>query len=327
MSRVFEGRAHGKVNLHLGVGEVRGDGYHDLSTVFMAVDRAETVTLTPLEDVLTADGVVASMSTTFHVREPDEDIDTETNLAWRAVEAVVAAYRARAAEGGSEGVSLPSVRIDVDKTVPVAGGMAGGSADAAAALMAANAYLDHYAEALSHDELLRIGAGLGADVPFCLHGGIALGTARGDELVPMLGRGEYWLVFINPMVGLSTGAVFETLDDMRFDSASLVPYMETGHIARALMTGDPREVGAAMHNDLEAAAVKLMPGLKALSEVAIEEGGVRAMVSGSGPTMAVMCGNQAEAYAVCEKLRANELTSEMEIFVARGPAAGAAAAR
>ncbi|GAB3079600.1 4-(cytidine 5'-diphospho)-2-C-methyl-D-erythritol kinase [Corynebacterium aquatimens] len=341
MARVFQASAPGKVNLHLGVGAARPDGYHELSTVFMAVDRVETVTLTEQPGVVTTDGgVVAAMNTTFRVEPPTENIDGPGNLAWRAVEtavqAAVAAATADAAGAADAGADpllrppaerLPAVRIDVDKTVPVAGGMAGGSADAAAALIAANAYLAHHVEALPHDTLVAIGRSLGADVPFCMMGGIALGTARGDELVSMMGRGEYWFVFVNPRVGLSTGAVFERLDEMRYNSPSLVPRMETGALARALMSGDPREVAAAMHNDLEAAAVSMEPGLKGLADVAVREGGLRAMVSGSGPTLAVLCEDQARAHHVCERLRAHthsgDHTGDLEIFVARGPVPGA----
>ena len=270
--RPVTARAHGKVNLHLGVGEARADGYHELSTVFMAVDRPETVTLIPEPGAKVASGVVTSMRTTCHVSVPDEDLDTPKNLAWRAVNAIC------------EGADVPSVRIEVDKTIPVAGGMAGGSADAAAAIKAAMGYLAQNGIEVVAEQMQDIAAELGADVPFALMGGIALGTDRGDALVPMMGRGEYWFAFLNPKVGLSTGQVFEHLDDMRFNNASLVPKMDTTLLSRALLSGDPVQVGAVMHNDLEVAALDLQPRLSALIRNAEMAGAIRAMVSGSGPT-------------------------------------------
>ncbi|MCQ4625342.1 4-(cytidine 5'-diphospho)-2-C-methyl-D-erythritol kinase [Corynebacterium sp. CCUG 69979] len=303
----FSGRAHGKVNLHLGVGEARADGYHELSTVFMAVDRPETVTLTPAEE--------ASISTTFHVEEPDEDVDTPRNLAWRAVEALAGVA------GDAEGADLPPVRIEVDKTIPVAGGMAGGSADAAAAVVAAEALLLHYGYTVEPEDRDNVLKALGADVPFAAMGGVALGTDRGDSLVPMMCRGSYWFAFLNPQVGLSTGKVFEKLDDLRFTYASMVPHTDTALISRALLSGDPHQVGAAMHNDLEPAALALRPSLQQIIHDAEDAGAIRAMVSGSGPTIAALCEDQAVALRVVDKLTAH---GNIEGFAAQGPVGGAA---
>ncbi|MDK8797180.1 4-(cytidine 5'-diphospho)-2-C-methyl-D-erythritol kinase [Corynebacterium sp. MSK044] len=306
--RPVTARAHGKVNLHLGVGEARADGYHELSTVFMAVDRPETVTLIPEPGAKVASGVVTSMRTTCHVSVPDEDLDTPKNLAWRAVNAIC------------EGADVPSVRIEVDKTIPVAGGMAGGSADAAAAIKAAMGYLAQNGIEVVAEQVQDIAAELGADVPFALMGGIALGTDRGDALVPMMGRGEYWFAFLNPKVGLSTGQVFEHLDDMRFNNASLVPKMDTTLLSRALLSGDPVQVGAVMHNDLEVAALDLQPRLSALIRNAEMAGAIRAMVSGSGPTVAALCPDREAAHIVVDELTRS---GDVEGFVAHGSASGA----
>lgn len=301
-------RANGKVNLHLGVGEARSDGYHELSTVFMAVDRQEIVALIPEPGADVTCGVVAGMYTSFHVSEPDEDLDTPNNLAWRAVNAICA------------GADVEPVRIEVDKAIPVAGGMAGGSADAAAAIKAAVGYMAQHGVDVPADRVQAVAAELGADVPFALMGGIALGTERGDALVPMMGRGEYWFAFLNPGVGLSTGKVFEHLDDMRFNSASVVPKMDTTLLSRALLSGDPVQVGAAMHNDLEAAALSLQPRLHTLIRDAEKAGAIRAMVSGSGPTVAALCPDYETALAVVEELTRD---GSAEGFVACGPATGA----
>jgi len=303
----YEASAPGKVNLHLGVGEARADGYHDLVSVFHAVDRRETVRLICTGEP--GEGpVVESMRTTFRVDRPDEDIDGPSNLAWRAVEEV--ARRA--------GVALPKVRIEVEKHVFVAGGMAGGSADAAAALVAANALAtDHGAPPL---DLGPLAAQLGADVPFSLMGGTALGTGRGDELAPMLSRGRLHWVFVNPKVGINTGHAFSLLDDLRHTNPALVPHLDTAELARALTAGDAPRVAAAMRNDLEHPALQMRPQLARLL-TAGNEAGLRAMVSGSGPTVAVLCSDGDHARWVAEHL--GEEFEGYEIFVASGPDQGA----
>lgn len=305
----FTACANGKVNLHLGVGEVRGDGYHDLSTVFMAVDRPETVTLSTLEGETSSPTAVKEMHTTYHVQQPDEDLDNSKNLAWKAVDLICREYAG----------DLPPLRLDVDKTVPVAGGMAGGSADAAAAVKAISALIAHVDQPLPDELLARLVPQLGADVPFALMGGIALGTERGDSLVPMMGRGKYWFAFLNPKVGLSTKSVFEKLDDLRFNYASMVPHMDTTTLSRALLSGDPQLVGAAMHNDLEAAAIALRPSLQQLIHDAEDAGAIRAMISGSGPTVAALCADEETARGVVDKLADR---GDIEAFAAHGPVGG-----
>ena len=309
MVRKYVASAPGKVNLHLGVGEARADGYHELVSVFHAVDRRERVTLIA-SDTMTDGPIVRSMSTTFFVDTPDEDIDGPGNLAWRAVDAVAA----------RAGVALPEVRIEVDKHVFVAGGMAGGSADAAAALVAANALVADYGTPLDDDTLLALAASLGADVPFSLMGGTALGTGRGDELVAMLSRGRLHWVFVNPKVGIPTGKAFSLLDDMRHNNATLVPHLNTQALSQALTSGDATRVAAAMHNDLEEPALAMRPQLTRLLDVAADAG-LRAMVSGSGPTVAVLCDSLEHAQWVADYLA--ERFDGYEVFVAEGPDQGA----
>lgn len=315
--RVFSASAPGKVNLHLGVGEVRADGYHDLVSVFHAVDRREVVRVLPTGE-FTEGLVVEAMETRFFVDQPDEDIDGPGNLAWRAVEAVVEQIRTENTESDGATLALPKVRIEVDKHVFVAGGMAGGSADAAAALVAANALMGEYAEPVA--DLHPLAATLGADVPFSLMGGTALGTGRGDELVEMLSRGQLHWVFVNPKVGISTPGAFSLLDDLRFNNASVVPHLNTSELSQALTSGDAQRVAAALHNDLEAPAVTMRPQLARLLTVG-NEAGLRAVVSGSGPTVAVLCSDEDHARWVAEHLL--EEFPGYEIFVAAGPDQGA----
>lgn len=314
----FTARANAKVNLHLGVGEARSDGYHHVSTVFMAVDRPETVRVAPAKywPIDAADSehrgsFVAGMKTVCHVEAPDEELDTPSNLAWRAVDHVLT----------SAGITdLPPLHVDVDKTIPVAGGMAGGSADAAAALKVAAAVAEDAGKPLPDEQVGAIARELGADVPFALMGGVAVGTDRGDALVPMMARGDYWFACLNPKVGLSTAKVFDKLDDLRFTYAAMVPHMDTTLISRALLSGDPHQVGAAMHNDLEAAALALRPSLQQLIHDAEDAGAIRAMISGSGPTVAALCADQASALRVVSQLTAS---GKVEGFATKGPAGGA----
>ena len=309
MVREIVASAPGKVNLHLGVGEARTDGYHDLVSVFHAVDRREVVRLL-LDGAPVAGPAVESMRTTFFVDEPDEDIDGPNNLAWRAVEAVVA----------RAGVAVPRVRIEVDKHVFVAGGMAGGSADAAAALVAANALVAQFGEPLPDEELFEIAASLGADVPFSLMGGTALGTGRGDKLVEMLSRGRLHWVFINPKIGINTGGAFALLDDLRHGNPALLPHMDATELSQALTSGDVARVAAALHNDLEDPALSMRPVLKRVLGAA-GEAGRRAIVSGSGPTVAVLCDDADAARFAAEHLA--ERFDGYEVFVAEGPDHGA----
>ena len=310
----FAASAPGKVNLHLGVGQARADGYHELSSVFQAVNLRETVRLVAAPRK--GESVVTGMSTTFHVAKPAEDIDTPGNLAWRAVEAVVAEHHRRF--GPCE---LPPVALEVDKNVFVAGGMAGGSADAAAALVAANAFVGACGRGtLDDNTLVELGAALGADVPFCLMGETALGSGRGDKLVEMMARGQYWWVFINPNVALPTGSVFSRLDDMRHNDPALVEHMGTTRLAQALLTGDAQRVGPHLHNDLQPAAIDLRPQLTKILTLAAEHG-VDAIVSGSGPTVALLCYDEQHAVNVFSEIE--DAHPDYEVLFAHGPVGGA----
>lgn len=315
----FAASAPGKVNLHLGVGEARADGYHDLVTIFQAVDQREVVRLV-VEDGVASEGesVVTGIATHWMLEgELSEQIDTPSNLAWRAVDAAVDAHRVAFSP-----VALPKVRIEVDKAIFVAGGMAGGSADAAAALVAANAYLEHFSgTALDQDQLIALAKDLGADVPFALMGGNALGTGRGDDLVEMLGRGEFWWMFVNPRVPINTGEAFGLLDDLRHDNPALVPHFDTTTVAQALTSGDPEVLAKALHNDLQAAALEMRPQLKELIRAGEAEA-LAAIVSGSGPTVAVLCRDDDHAREVRNALA--ERFPTYELIAAHGPAAGAA---
>ena len=250
--RSLSARVHAKVNLHLGVGDLRDDGYHDLATVFQSLSLADTVTLEiGRGDDLATDGtIVAGLSATGldAASVPTDD----SNLAWRAVE--------------------------------------------------------------------EIAAELGSDVPFTLRGGTMLGSGRGELLTPMLSRGTYHWALVFFKEGLSTPVVFRELDSLREQGAAPEPRMETDGLAKALLSGEARQVAAHLHNDLELPALKLRRDVDRMRAAGLEAGALRAVVSGSGPTVAFLCESELHARDVLDDLLADGAYSGT---VAHGPAKGA----
>lgn len=285
-------RAPGKVNLYLAVGAPGEDGYHPLATVFQAVDLYEEIEARPSRGLeLTFTGLGKGLDA------------GEGNLAIRAA-------RALAAHAG-----VPAhADLAIHKNVPIAGGMAGGSADAAGTLVALNRLwgLD-----LPTSELCALGAQLGADVPFCLTGGTALGVGRGTELTPVPARGEFSWVLLTQSEGLSTPAVFREFD--RTVRTPAEPEVDCGFM-EALARGDEIFVAMNARNDLAAAATSLHQGLRnAIAECG--EFHLPLLVSGSGPTLAVFAGPDISAEDLAADLRARGVAESC--LVARGPVAGA----
>ncbi|MEV7973384.1 4-(cytidine 5'-diphospho)-2-C-methyl-D-erythritol kinase [Cellulomonas sp. NPDC089187] len=289
-------RAPGKVNLSLRVGPRDIDGYHRLGTVFQAVSVYEEVTARPAEAIrLTVSGPAAD-----HVPLGED------NLALRAAR-LLAAHT-----GTDEGVHLR-----VTKAVPVAGGMAGGSADAAAALLACDAF---WGTGLPREELAELAGSLGADVPFLLSGQTAVGTGRGDVLTPALSRGEYHWAFGIRADGLSTPRVFEEFDRATPDP----PVPDLGSevpLLQALRAGDPGAVGALLHNDLHDAAVELCPDLVETLAVAEDAGALGVVISGSGPTVAALGRSRQHALALAAAMTAAGVVDS--VLTASGPVHGA----
>ena len=313
--RSLSARVHAKVNLHLGVGDLRDDGYHDLATVFQSLSLADTVTLEiGRGDDLATDGtIVAGLSATGldAASVPTDD----SNLAWRAVDKLVEHYRRHHGLAESR-----RVFIRIHKGIPTAGGMAGGSADAAAALVAAHAFLSETHPATALSTLEGIAAELGSDVPFTLRGGTMLGSGRGELLTPMLSRGTYHWALVFFKEGLSTPVVFRELDSLREQGAAPEPRMETDGLAKALLSGEARQVAAHLHNDLELPALKLRRDVDRMRAAGLEAGALRAVVSGSGPTVAFLCESELHARDVLDDLLADGAYSGT---VAHGPAKGA----
>jgi 4-diphosphocytidyl-2-C-methyl-D-erythritol kinase len=291
-------RASAKVNLDLRVGPVRDDGYHELSSVFLGVSLHDDVTVTP----------ATSWSLTVGGRHTEGVPTDASNLAWRAALAVA----------GRVGVE-DAVAIHIDKDIPVAGGMAGGSADAAAAVLACNHLWDG---GLDRSELLAICADLGSDVPFCFSGGVAVGTGRGERLVPVLSRGSYHWVFAGSETGLSTPTVYAELDRLRAVTSlgSDLPEPNPDLLA-ALRSGDPYALAGTLHNDLERAAIALQPQLGEVIEAGLDFGALAGIVSGSGPTVAFLCSDHEGALHVAVALTASGTSPVVRHAV--GPAPGA----
>jgi 4-diphosphocytidyl-2-C-methyl-D-erythritol kinase len=289
-------RVPGKVNLHLAVGDRRDDGYHELTTVFHAVSLLDEVT------VRNADVLSLEL-----VGEGADELPTdERNLAWQAAE-LMAEHVGRA----------PDVSIMIDKTIPVAGGMAGGSADAAAVLVAMNSLWELN---VPRRDLRVLAAQLGSDVPFALHGGTALGTGRGEELATVLSRNTFHWVLAFAGSGLSTPAVFSELDRLREDGDP--PRLaEAGPVLAALAAGDPEQLAPLLGNELQAAAVSLEPTLRRALGAGVDAGALAGIVSGSGPTCAFLCASAASAVDVGIQLSGAGVCRTVR--VASGPVPGA----
>lgn len=289
-------RVPAKVNLELVVGPVRPDGFHHLATVFQAVALHDDVTVEAADEWgVTVNGPYADLVPT-----------DGTNLAMKAA-------RLLAAEAG---VDTP-VHITIDKDIPVAGGMAGGSADAAGALLACDALWDFYSPRAKLEELA---ARLGSDVPFALLGGTAMGSGRGDQLAPVLGRGRYHWVFALSDVGLSTPEVYAEGDRLRSDLEVPEP-ASSGALMTAMRSGDPVALGKALGNDLQAAAMSLQPGLEEVLRTGLDNGALGGIVSGSGPTIAFLVADNERSLDLAVALTASGVAPAVKRAV--GPVRGA----
>jgi len=290
-------RAPAKLNLHLAVGALRPDGFHDLKTVFHAVDLHDEVEATPGEGVTVT---VAGEGAGDVPRGGD-------NLAVRAAR-LLAEHVGRKAD----------VALALTKGIPVAGGCAGGSADAAATLVACDAL---WGTGLTRDGLSALAARLGSDVPFALHGGTALGTGRGQRLTPVLARGTTSWVLALAAGGLSTPAVYRELDRRREAGGPVAVVSDPAGVLSALRAGDATALGRALSNDLQPAALALAPHLRRALDTGRELGALGGVVSGSGPTVALLARDPAAADALAAALAGYDVCRA--VCRADGPAPGA----
>ncbi|MCF3123382.1 4-(cytidine 5'-diphospho)-2-C-methyl-D-erythritol kinase [Streptomyces arenae] len=287
-------RVPAKVNVQLAVGAARADGFHDLANVFLAVGLYDEVTVTPADELrVTCEGPGS-----------DQVPLDRTNLAARAAELLGERYGIR-----------PDVHLHIAKDIPVAGGMAGGSADGAGALVACDAL---WGTGASQGELLDICAELGSDVPFSLVGGAALGTGRGEKLEPLAVGGTFHWVFAVADGGLSTPAVYREFDRL----TPVAPAPEAAPaLLEALRTGDADALAGAVANDLQPAALSLFPSLSGTLAAGTDAGALAALVSGSGPTTAFLARDADAARKVADALLASGTCRAARI--AESPAPGA----
>lgn len=288
-----------KINLHLGVGDARDDGYHELTTVYQAISLYDTVTVKrSLEPGIT----VSASGEGADILPTDDD-----NLAVRAAK-LIAIY----------GHVDPAIDIHLDKNIPVAGGLAGGSADAAATLVACARL---WQVDLGAAELDKLAAGLGSDVPFCLRGGVAIGTGRGEELDYSIDtRGTYHWVVATSEAHISTPECYREVDRLRQDHIGRYSH-QIQPLRHALETGLPAtELAPLLTNDMEAAAMSLRPELSSLMHGGLEDGALAAHVSGSGPTVLFLARDSEDAQTLAKRVQLRP--GAKDVHVAHGPVRG-----
>jgi 4-diphosphocytidyl-2-C-methyl-D-erythritol kinase len=298
MSAEVRVTAPAKINLCLGVGPVREDGYHPLATVYQAIGLYDEVALRPAD--------VADLTVSGDGVDITDVPADETNLAMRAVHLL-------AEHHGEELV----VAMHIRKRIPVAGGLAGGSTDAAAALVGADLLFELHTP---REELLHLAGRLGSDVPFCLVGGTAMGSGRGEVVTPVMTRGEYWWVVVPDSTGLSTPQVYGEFD--RLGAGRGIPGPEIpDELLAGLRAGDAEKVGAALGNDLQPAALSLRPDLAELLAGGRRAGARGSLVSGSGPTTVFLCDTPGHAQRVDQGLQHDHGTEPA--LIVKGPVHGA----
>ena len=303
-------RVPAKINLELIVGPRRDDGYHDLATVFHSVGLYDDVTITPADEwSVTVGGPYAHLVPTH-----------SDNLALRAARLLADSAGEIVDRQDAEGPGrVHPVHVHIAKEIPVAAGLAGGSADAAATLVGCDALWQLGSE---RGQLHALAAQLGSDVNFALTGGTAIGSGRGERVAPVLGKGRYHWVLVVSDDGLSTPAVFGELDRLRADRGEDVPApTPSAQMMAALRSGDPRALGGALTNDLQEAAFSLRPGLEEILDAGLEYGALGGLVSGSGPTVAFVVDGAEGALDLAVALTASGVASQVKR--ALGPAHGA----
>jgi len=298
-SRGVVARVPAKVNLQLSVGPLGSDGFHEVTTVFQAISLFDDVTVATAPD---GDGIKISISGQTSSGVPADS----SNLAVKAAELMIKNY------------DLPTdLIIKLNKEIPVAGGMAGGSADAAGVIVGLDSVFEL---GLSRDEMEIVGSKIGSDVPFSICGGVAIGTGRGDQITPALSKGSYnWVLALSGQ-GLSTPSVYQECDRLR-EGLSISAPLVSEPLMQALRAGDAKALGKALTNELQPAACSLRPALRLVLDVGIDYGALGGIVSGSGPTVAFLVSDDEHAMDLTVALSASGVVSS--VVRATGPAHGA----
>ncbi len=292
-------RVPAKINLQLAVGPLGSDGFHEVTTVFQAISLFDDVSIKFAPEnsgiALTLSGATAS----------GVPVDDE-NLAVRAAKLMVDKFDL-----------TTNLAIHLKKEIPVAGGMAGGSADAAGIIVAMDSLFDI---GLSRDEMEAIASQLGSDVPFGISGGVAIGRGRGDQLTPALNRGNYHWVLALSGQGLSTPAVYQECDRLR-EGLDIANPQVSDSMMQALRAGDATALGMALSNDLQAAACSLRPALRLVLDVGRDYGALGGIVSGSGPTVAFLVEDEEKSMDLTVALSSSGVVAG--VVRASGPVHGA----
>ena len=298
-SRGVVARVPAKVNLQLSVGPLGSDGFHEVTTVFQAISLFDDVTVATAPE---GDGIKISISGQTSSGVPADS----SNLAVKAAELMIKNY------------DLPAdLIIKLKKEIPVAGGMAGGSADAAGVIVGLDSLFEL---GLSRDEMEIVGSKIGSDVPFSICGGVAIGTGRGDQITQALSKGSYnWVLALSGQ-GLSTPSVYQECDRLR-EGLSISAPLVSEPLMQALRAGDAKALGKALTNELQPAACSLRPALRLVLDVGIDYGALGGIVSGSGPTVAFLVSDEEHAMDLTVALSASGVVSS--VVRATGPAHGA----
>ncbi|MCX6446690.1 MAG: 4-(cytidine 5'-diphospho)-2-C-methyl-D-erythritol kinase [Actinobacteria bacterium] len=298
-SRGVVARVPAKVNLQLSVGPLGSDGFHEVTTVFQAISLFDDVTVATAPE---GDGIKISITGQTSSGVPADS----SNLAVKAAELMINNY------------DLPAdLIIKLKKEIPVAGGMAGGSADAAGVIVGLDSLFEL---GLSRDEMEIVGSKIGSDVPFSICGGVAIGTGRGDQITPALSKGSYnWVLALSGQ-GLSTPSVYQECDRLR-EGLSISAPLVSEPLMQALRAGDAKALGKALTNELQPAACSLRPALRLVLDVGIDYGALGGIVSGSGPTVAFLVSDDEHAMDLTVALSASGVVSS--VVRATGPAHGA----
>ena len=298
-SRGVTARVPAKVNLQLSVGPLGTDGFHEVTTVFQAISLFDDVTVATAQK---GDGIKISITGQTSGGVPADN----SNLAVKAAQLMIKNY------------DLPEdLVIKLKKEIPVAGGMAGGSADAAGVIVGLDSLFEL---GLSRDVMESVGSKIGSDVPFSICGGVAIGTGRGDQITPALAKGSYnWVLALSGQ-GLATPSVYQECDRLR-EGLSIAPPVVSEPLMQALRAGDAKALGKALTNELQPAACSLRPALRLVLDVGVDYGALGGIVSGSGPTVAFLVSDDEHAMDLTVALSSSGVVSS--VVRASGPTNGA----
>ena len=298
-SRGVTARVPAKVNLQLSVGPLGADGFHEVTTVFQAISLFDDVTVATADK---GDGIKISITGQTSGGVPADN----SNLAVKAAQLMIKNY------------DLPEdLVIKLKKEIPVAGGMAGGSADAAGVIVGLDSLFEL---GLSRDVMESVGSKIGSDVPFSICGGVAIGTGRGDQITPALAKGSYnWVLALSGQ-GLATPSVYQECDRLR-EGLSIAPPVVSEPLMQALRAGDAKALGKALTNELQPAACSLRPALRLVLDVGVDYGALGGIVSGSGPTVAFLVSDDEHAMELTVALSSSGVVSS--VVRASGPTNGA----